>query len=75
MTWDYRVIKHDLVPTNYFAIHEVYYDENGKITNWSEKPIDVSGETKSEVIKTLKHMIADSEQATLKESELEKLLS
>ncbi|HUY52958.1 MAG TPA: hypothetical protein VMV24_00050 [Candidatus Dormibacteraeota bacterium] len=70
MTWNYRIIKHDTEKRNYFAIHEVFYDNKGKITSWTENPIDIVGESKTDIKSILKQMVVDIETPTLKESEL-----
>lgn len=72
MTWSYRVIKHDKAEPVYFAAHEVYYDERGRVTNWTQEPIDITGNSRQEVLKTLRHMTGDTKAPVLKESELEK---
>lgn len=39
MTWDYRVIKHiTLSGDNYYAIHEVYYNELGIASSCTQNP-------------------------------------
>jgi len=44
MSWNYRVVKrteklpHFAEPIVTYAIHEVYYDENGDVVNISEEP-------------------------------------
>ncbi len=38
--WNYRVLKKD----DLFAIHSVYYDEDGKIVGWSQQPDPVIDE-------------------------------
>lgn len=70
MTWNYRIIKHDIKTPTYFAIHEVYYDDRGNIDNWTEAPIEIIGESKLDIIKNLKLIARDTEQPVLKESEL-----
>ena len=70
MTWNYRIVKHDTGKTAYFAVHEVFYDDKGKVTNWTADPIDIVGDNKSEVVKTLKQMTSDITTPVLKESEL-----
>lgn len=74
MTWNFRIIEHDLGSTAYFAIHEVYYDDKDRITHWTIEPINIVGESKSDVMKMLKQMILDSNTLVLKESELAKEL-
>lgn len=46
MTWNYRIISrevHHPAEDDYtetlYAIHEVYYDKDGKITAWTEAPV------------------------------------
>lgn len=48
MTWNYRVVKYDEQANSqseYFAIHEVYYNEDGNIVSWTENPIVPCGDT------------------------------
>jgi hypothetical protein len=65
MSWNYRVIKTvrnivigkdksklDIV----YRIHEVYYDENNNIRNWTEDGVDTVGETKKELIEVHNEM-------------------
>jgi len=38
MSWNYRVMKHVGAPdgtNDWFAIHEVYYDNNGNVASWT----------------------------------------
>lgn len=44
--WNYRVMIHPDVKGDevYQAIHEVYYDDDGKVTGWTDSPISVGGE-------------------------------
>lgn len=75
MNWDYRIIHHDKDKNPYFVIHEVFYDEHGKVTNWTSNSIDVSGEGQMAVIKTLKQMLEDTAKTEiLLESQLEKAI-
>lgn len=48
MTWNYRIIRHtkpakligdEMVDCSYLAIHEVYYDEDGKPKARSKEPV------------------------------------
>jgi hypothetical protein len=70
MTWNYRIIKHDTAKRNHFAIHEVFYDDKGKITNWTEQPIDIMGESKADIKRLLKQMTLDIETPILSETDL-----
>ncbi|MBI2009336.1 hypothetical protein HYS84_02900 [Candidatus Saccharibacteria bacterium] len=75
MHWNYRIIEHDKSKPAYFAVHEVYYDEKGNIEGWTEDPINVVGDNKTEVTMIIQHISADTKRPILKESELEKNLS
>lgn len=48
-TWNYRIIRKDNGLGFVYQIHEVYYDEGGKITTWSEEPVAPMGETVREL--------------------------
>jgi len=70
MTWNYRIIEHDSENRSYFAIHEVFYNNKGEITSFTENPIDIVGESKIDIKNILKQMTLDTTTPTLKESEL-----
>ncbi len=36
MTWNYRIIRHK---EGHFALHEVYYDDDGNPDGWTQDPI------------------------------------
>lgn len=74
MAWEHRIIEHDTVKNVYFAIHEVFYDEAGKIVSWTEKPVDIIGDSKEEVIKIVKMMLEDSYKPVLSEAKLSELI-
>jgi hypothetical protein len=73
--WNYRIIEHDLSQPSYYGLHEIYYDDDGRITNWTAKPIDITGESQVNIEQMLKQMILDCELPTLKESALEKSIN
>ena len=70
MTWNYRIIKHDLEPITFFAIHEVYYDKAGNVVAWTDRPIEVIGDNKKEIMGEIKHIVSDSKLPVLVESKL-----
>lgn len=74
MTWNYRIIKHDIKKPAYFAVHEVYYDDAGKITLWTSEPISLTGESNKDILADLKHLIKDTKEPVLSETELLKLI-
>ena len=61
--WNYRVMRHEVqTPSGdetYYAIHEVYYTEDGKIDGWAEDASgSPSGDTFEEMIRDLAWIIA-----------------
>lgn len=61
MTWNYRVIKRlaDNVGevSAYYRIHEVYYDEKGRPTSWTENCIEPIGDSPKELEEDLRLML------------------
>jgi hypothetical protein len=58
MTWNYRVVRHVGVDGDvYYQIHEVYYDDDGKITAMTENGMAPLGETTTELQMELNRMI------------------
>lgn len=58
MSWNYRITREkvtnlDGTEADFFACREVYYDDDGNVTAWSEDPIDFAGDTPGEVIESL----------------------
>ena len=54
-TWNYRLVKHD----DYYAVHEVYYGNDGQPTSMTSTAVDFGGETKEEVIAALSMALND----------------
>ena len=68
MTWNYRIFKHkgtdghDPVPT--YALHEVYYDEEGKTRGWTLEPMaGHHHESVEELLAELAQMLNDATKA------------
>jgi len=75
MTWNYRIIKHDSKKPGFFAVHEVFFNNKGKITSWTENPIDIVGNSKTDIKSIIKQITLNIETPTLMESEfLESLI-
>lgn len=58
--WNYRLMKHKHPKhsdEDWIAVHEVYYDKEGKITHYSIEPIWAYGESEEEIRNDLEHMI------------------
>jgi hypothetical protein len=58
MTWNYRVVRHKTADEGtYYQIHEVYYDDDGKVISMTEKGIAPLGETTTELQLELNRML------------------
>jgi len=58
MSWNIRIMRHKR-PEVWYALHEVFYDDEGRVTGWTQEPTDVSGETVEEIYHYIK-LIGDS---------------
>lgn len=54
MTWSYRIVKKD----DSFAVHEVYYDDDGNPEMVTVEPVGVAGDTYKEFIDDMAHYVA-----------------
>lgn len=72
-TWNHRVIWHKPVGRlaklglrePWLGIHEVYYDEKGKVRGWTKEDKGVTGESTNELIETLTRMLRACNQPVL----------
>ena len=48
-TWNLRIIYHDSDKYPWYGVHEVFYNENLEITNYTINSVDISGESEEEV--------------------------
>lgn len=64
--WNYRVIESEDI----FRIHEVYYNEKGGITAFSENPITPLGETLDELRGDLEYYLQALDRPVLKKEEI-----
>jgi len=56
VSWNYRIIKHiDKDGDEYFAIHEVYYDEAGNPNGVTEDEVGIHGTNMEELKDDLKY--------------------
>ena len=64
MSWNYRVVRHT-APNGeaYYGLHEVYYDQHGKIELWCETPTD-TGETLEDLISSLRLQLEAAERTS-----------
>jgi hypothetical protein len=70
MTWDHRIIRHDLKKPGFLAVHEVYYDDSSKIISWTVDPIDLTADNRAEIIVLLNQITADIKAPILSEAKL-----
>ena len=77
MTWNYRLIHHDIATPQYqwIGLHEVYYDHDGKPKSWTEKAITFvcdAEEGSAGLVRSLEMALKDArDRPMLLESELE----
>ena len=45
MPWNYRRMRHKDGEDYVFSVHEVYYDNEGKVNNWSAMPSGIISDT------------------------------
>ena len=57
MTWNYRVCHRPTVPGGGYSIHEVYYDDEGRISMYSKNPITPFGDLPEELEMDMGQMI------------------
>lgn len=53
MTWNYRAIRHHDAAGTCLAIHRVFYDDAGKVTQWSDEPVVVQSANMAELADVL----------------------
>ena len=43
--WNHRVVKEIFDGEDWFSVREVFYNDDGSIYAYTEKPVDISGES------------------------------
>ena len=56
MTWNHRLVKRTHGDDVLYAIHEVYYDDQGAPESVTEDPVGVAEQSKDDIKTTLRHM-------------------
>lgn len=75
MTWNYRIIEHDTDQDDVgFCLHEVYYDEYGKVKSWMQYGATIAEDTFEELTGTLTTVAKAFTLPVLKLSELNKIV-
>jgi hypothetical protein len=77
--WNHRIIRHiektaHMDDSIYYAIHEVYYDENGKVKGWTEEPIRILAESLEHLKVTAERLVECFDNPVLDEETKEALL-
>jgi len=57
MRWGYRLLKTKDGDDDFYQIHEVYYNEKGKVDGWTANAVTVGGHSKTEVKWVLEQML------------------
>lgn len=57
MSWNHRLMKMKDGDEDFYQIHEVYYDENGKIQGYTKNGVTVGGNSVKEVRWVLEKML------------------
>jgi len=59
--WNNRIVKHEKDGVIWCSVHEVFYNENGGINGYTDKPITIVGETVEDVKSQLEMIAKDIE--------------
>ena len=59
--WNNRIVKHEKNGVTWCSVHEVFYNENGGINGYTDKPITIVGETVEDVKSQLEMIAKDIE--------------
>ena len=68
--WNHRVIHKHHKPTDehVYQVHEVYYDEDGNIDNWTKSPVVPMGETPHELREEIRYFMKAFQKTVLIEA-------
>jgi len=59
--WNNRIVKHKKDDAVWYSVHEVFYNDNGGISGYTEDPITILGETEEDVKSQLEMIMKDIE--------------
>ena len=65
MGWNHRVMKHKDGEDDFFTIHEVYYDKEGKVNRYTAKGTSPGGNSLQELKENLKLMLKSLDKEVL----------
>lgn len=63
MSWNYRLVRRVEDGREYFAVHEAFYDDAGRVWSITEVPVAASGDSRAEALTSLTDMLRDCESA------------
>lgn len=73
MTWNYRIMKKKNSEGSFdFGIYEVYYDENGKVSSWTQESMTPVCSSSDDLEYEIKVMMEAFKKETLEFKEEEK---
>jgi hypothetical protein len=65
MGWNHRVMKHKDREDDFFTIHEVYYDKEGKVYGYTTKGSSAGGNSLQELREDLERMLKSLDKEVL----------
>ena len=68
-SWNYRVIRTEDGDEPWYAIHEVYYDDNHAVDGYTLRPVTVSGNSIDDLRWTLEQMLKSLDKEVIEEEE------
>jgi hypothetical protein len=70
--WNHRVLKQTLPDgTEWYTVREVYYNDDGSIFAYTERPVEIAGESLAELRQEIEWILACLDQEMLIEGEVE----
>ena len=77
MTWNYRVVRSkDVDGSDIYALHECYYDKDGRIEGVTHRPVALYGfESVKDLVSSLGMMLNDASSARLRRTTRHSVLS
>lgn len=57
--WNYRLVRRRMKGETFYAVHEAYYDDAGKVWAITQDPSPARGDSRDEVLEALALMMKD----------------
>lgn len=74
MTWNYRICHRPSVTGGGFSIHEVYYDSEGRIKMYTERPVPPFGDIPDELYEDMCMMMDAFDKEPLNLDHIDRIL-